>query len=103
MQIVQKPGRSRDEKTPYSWPEASAAEQNIILNALAVAADFARSNKADSLLVLRNGKLVFEQYWNGRTSSDLQQTYSGTKVACTALHCAGISFKYRSGRARFRP
>ena len=38
-----------------------------------------REGNSDSLVVVRGGKLAFEQYWNGKTREDVQQTYSATK------------------------
>ena len=43
------------------------------------AAELAARSRSDSLLVIRDGALVLERYWNDKTANDLQQTYSSTK------------------------
>jgi CubicO group peptidase (beta-lactamase class C family) len=77
--IIQRPGRAHTASDEISWPRSTAYDARMDETALDVASRFAAENKADSLLVIRNGALVIERYWNGKSANDLQQTYSGTK------------------------
>ncbi|MEL6304645.1 MAG: serine hydrolase, partial [Bacteroidota bacterium] len=43
-----------------------------------------------SILIVRNGKLVYEQYFNGQTKNDLHSLYSVTKSFSSALLGIGI-------------
>lgn len=61
------------------WPTGDAAEAGFDPAGLERLAHLAESTHADSLLVIRHGRLVFERYWNDRGPDDVQQTYSGTK------------------------
>ena len=61
------------------WPAGDAEEAGFDPAGLERLARLAESTHADSLLVIRHGRLVFERYWNDRGPDDVQQTYSGTK------------------------
>ena len=63
----------------FSWPTATLEAAKMDQMIVDVAASIAERYNSDSLLILRHGKLVYEQYWNERVATDFQQTYSGTK------------------------
>ena len=63
----------------FSWPTATLKAAKMDPMIVDVAASIAERYNSDSLLILRHGKLVYEQYWNERVATDFQQTYSGTK------------------------
>ena len=67
------------------WPVADAAAAGFDPAGLERLAGLAETTHADSLLVIRHGRLVFERYWNDRGPDDVQQTYSGTKGAFALL------------------
>ena len=81
----------------FTWPAGDAGKAGFDALALANAAEYARTNGSDSLLVLRNGQCVLEQYWNGKTADDLQQTYSGTKSVFSLLVGRCIEAGYIEG------
>lgn len=85
MQASMRPGMIFHGGDQFTWPsatpESAAMDAEKITEAAAIAADY----NTDSLLILRHGKLVHEQYWNDRLASDLQQTYSGTKSLFSLL------------------
>ncbi len=58
------------------------------------AAELAARNRSDSLLVIRNGALVLERYWNDKTANDFQQTYSATKSLYALLVGRSIARGY---------
>jgi CubicO group peptidase (beta-lactamase class C family) len=72
------------ERAP-TWPTAAPSEVGIDPERLERASEFARENQSDSLVVLRYGKLVREDYWNGKSARSVQQTYSGTKSVFALL------------------
>ena len=96
MRIEQRPGRSAA-GGGARWPEATPAAQGLSAAALEAAAEGAAEHAAHSLLVLRNGHLVLERYWQGRTADDLQQTYSGTKSLFSLLVGRAIERGYLEG------
>ncbi|MCY4505747.1 MAG: serine hydrolase, partial [Acidobacteria bacterium] len=67
------------------WPTGDAVEAGFDPEGLEQLAHLAETTHADSLLVIRHGRLVFERYWNDRGPDDVQQTYSGTKSAFSLL------------------
>ena len=81
----------------FEWPSIRASEAGLDESRLKDAAEYASANGSDSLLVLRNGQCVFEQYWNGKTADDLQQTYSGTKSLFSLLVGRCIEAGYIQG------
>jgi CubicO group peptidase (beta-lactamase class C family) len=85
IKIEQRPGRVYHNDTPSSWPVSTLDEAGMDTAKIDAAARFARDHGADSLLVLRHGKLAHESYWNGKTPTDLQQTFSGTKSVFSLL------------------
>ncbi len=85
MQSTMKPGKIFHGGGQFAWPVASA--ESVGMNAMRIdeAAAIAADHNSDSLLILRHGKLVHEQYWNDKLPSDLQQTFSGTKSVFSLL------------------
>jgi CubicO group peptidase (beta-lactamase class C family) len=79
IQIEQRPGRVFNATQAFQWPESAPEDSGLDVKALEKAAQLAADNASDSLLVISDGRLVLERYWNGKTASDVQQTYSGTK------------------------
>ena len=85
------PQRRQVETAPWSgtdpspWMTAEATEAGLDLDALEHAAHVASTTHADSLVVARHGRLVFERYWNDRGPDDVQQTFSSTKGAFSFL------------------
>ena len=71
----------------FEWPSSRASEAGLDESRLKDAAEYASANGSDSLLVLRNGQCVFEQYWNGKTADDLQQT---TPVRSPCFPCWSV-------------
>ena len=70
---------------PTPWLTVSAGDSGFDLDRLEQAASLAETTHADALLVIRHGRIVLERYWNGRKSTDVQQTYSTTKGAVAFL------------------
>lgn len=54
------------------------------------AADYSKSVRGLSLLVIRNGKVVFEEYHNGHSSSEKHMLASGTKSFSGVMCAAAI-------------
>ncbi len=77
--IEQRPGQTTSAGAPFTWPVAAPTSRGVDADRLDEAARFAGQNESDSLLVLRDGNLILERYWNDKGPDDLQQTYSGTK------------------------
>lgn len=70
------------------WPTASPASQGLdadVLLDLAGEIDGGIHGEITSLLVLRNGRLVFERYWNGAGPADLHVVNSVTKSVTSLL------------------
>jgi CubicO group peptidase (beta-lactamase class C family) len=61
------------------WNTADATASGLDPTKLDQAARLAETTDADSLVVVRHGRIVFEQYWNERGPDDVQQMYSATK------------------------
>jgi hypothetical protein len=80
------------------WQISSGGEQNmdsISLNNL-----YAEANKLDnlySLLVIKNGFLVAEKYFNGRSVTEASSTASVTKSITSALTGIAIREQFISG------
>jgi CubicO group peptidase (beta-lactamase class C family) len=85
VRIEERPGRICVGRGGFRWPTAEPGDEGIDAGMLAAAAEFARRHEADSLLITRNGRIVLEHYWNGKTAQDVQQTYSGTKSVFSLL------------------
>ena len=61
------------------WNTADATASGLDPTKLDQAARLAETTDADSLVVVRHGRIVFERYWNERGPDDVQQMYSATK------------------------
>jgi len=97
VRIEQRPGRVCHSEEPYRWPVVSAEAAGFDPEKLEQAASLAGDNRSDSLLVIREGHMVLERYWNGKAPSDVQQTYSGTKSLFSLLVGRAIEKSYISG------
>lgn len=70
------------------WSRAAPADENIdetLLRRAAERLDASREFKPLSLIVVRNNKLVFEQYFNGATPSSSTNAHSASKSMWGAL------------------
>ena len=63
----------------YYFENSTLSNLNFDEVDLAKAIVFAKETQSDSLVIIRRGKIVVEQYWNGKTREDVQQMYSSTK------------------------
>lgn len=69
-----------------SWRTASPADFGLSSSVLSAAAAKAAANlRFRSLLVVKDGRLVFERYFNGSTESDLTDVRSVTKSVVSTL------------------
>jgi len=94
VRIEQRPGNIFTAENEFRWPETTSEDASFDAASLANAAQLAADNASDSLLVIHNGRLLFEHYWNGKTESDVQQTYSGTKSLFSLLVGRAIARGY---------
>ena len=85
IQVSMQPGTIFFGGGRFSWPTAELAAVRMDPTIISSAAAIAQRYNSDSLLILRHGKLVYEQYWNGKTRNYFQQTYSGTKSIFSLL------------------
>jgi CubicO group peptidase (beta-lactamase class C family) len=70
----------------YNWPTSSPAEQGMDWNILKGAFDEVKQKSyMYSLLVVRNGYLVAEGYYNGRDKNTMDMIFSATKSFVSAL------------------
>jgi CubicO group peptidase (beta-lactamase class C family) len=72
----------------FDWPRAAPAEVAVsqqMVDDLAAAVGDGRYGRVKSLLLLRHGRLVHEQYFNGYAADDLMPLYSVTKSWGSAL------------------
>lgn len=70
------------------WPVATPESQGLdpsVLNNLTTKLEARELGNISSLLIARNGILVYEQYFNGYTSHDRHRCYSVTKSVTSAL------------------
>jgi Tol biopolymer transport system component/CubicO group peptidase (beta-lactamase class C family) len=80
------PDRTWVDQSVLEWPSARPSDVGIDPVALEVAADeVALSSVAASLLVARNGKLVFERYFNGLEAGDARNLQSLTKSITSVM------------------
>lgn len=78
---------------PFSWPEATPEEVNIdprMIADLTAAIERGEYGRLKSLLILRHGLLVHEQYFNGYRQDERMPLYSVTKSWGSALVGIGI-------------
>lgn len=69
---------------PHATPEQVAVSEQM-LDELAAAVEAGRYGRVKSLLILRHGRLVHEQYFDGYEAGDLMPLYSVTKTWGAAL------------------
>lgn len=67
---------------PQVWPFDSAYNQQQIPEALMTIID---SNDTHAFLVIQNGKLVYEKYWDGYDSSTISGSFSAAKSIISLL------------------
>ncbi len=73
-------------ESPYDWPLSSPAAQGLDQSKIDAAYRKARDlGSVDALLVIRNGFLVAEEYYNGNDRNDPHQLWSVTKSFLSAL------------------
>ncbi len=80
----------------FSWPEATPEQVNIdprMIADLTAAIERGEYGRLKSLLILRHGLLVHEQYFNGYRQDELMPLYSVTKSWGSALVGIGIDRK----------
>ena len=70
VRIEQRPGRRASGPSTFEWPRVSAEAVGCDGSMLERAAELAAENRSDSLLVIRDGALVLERYWNDKTAND---------------------------------
>lgn len=80
--------------TPFM--EASAESVDVSAEMLEAAAALAESGGSDSLLVAKDGKLIFERYWNGKFRSDLAE------LDLKAMEVEGVSGATKTSMAMAR-
>ncbi|MBI1743623.1 serine hydrolase [Candidatus Acetothermia bacterium] len=85
--------RSQDYWPTHGWREASPEDQGMDSVRLSQADSHIKTQlpNIQSLLVIRHGYLVFERYYRGIRSDDLQLIQSATKAFVSAL--VGIALK----------
>jgi CubicO group peptidase (beta-lactamase class C family) len=77
---------------PFPWPTSTPEEQGLDENALEAAfRDAGTRRYIYSLLVVKNGHLVAERYYNGQTMNDANHIHSCSKSFTSAL--VGIAFR----------
>ena len=97
MKIEQRPGQVFSSTAPFNWSTSTAQDAGLNEDQLETARQLSQENASDSLLILRNGRLVSETYWNDKTQADLQQTFSGTKSVFSLIVGRCIEHGYLSG------
>ena len=97
MKIEQRPGQLFSSTAPFNWSTSTAKDAGLNEDQLETARQLSQENASDSLLILRNGRLVSENYWNDKTQADLQQTFSGTKSVFSMIVGRCIEHGYLSG------
>jgi CubicO group peptidase (beta-lactamase class C family) len=78
----------------YATPLPGGPADDFAPGALEGAADYAGSHHSDSLIVMRQGKVVLERYWNGKAADTLFGAHSMTKT----LNAILIGFAIADGR-----
>jgi len=75
-------------ESDFEWPQVSPVEANIdaqMLSGLSARIQQGDYGAVRSFLVLRHGKLVHEEYFNGLGPDDLMEVFSVTKSVASAL------------------
>ncbi len=97
VRIEQRPGRAFTLNSSSAWPTATPEAAGLDRALLESAANVAKSNSSDCLLVVRGGKLIMARYWNAKAENDVQQTFSGTKSVFSLLLGRSIARGYVDG------
>ena len=97
MKIEHRPGQVFSSTAPFNWTTSTAKAAGLNEDQLETARQLSQENASDSLLILRDGRLVSETYWNDKTQADLQQTFSGTKSVFSLIVGRCIEHGYLSG------
>lgn len=79
QRTIQIPGKISAGGERFVWPRAEPAEVGLDKEKLEAAAQIAEGANSFSFLVVRQGKLAFERYFQGKTAEDVQQNYSAAK------------------------
>lgn len=85
MKNEQREGTIYHGSSMFQWPTGVPSDAGLDEGKLEEARAFAAATEASSLLVLRNGTLVSEDYWQGNGAGTVQQTFSGTKSVFSLL------------------
>jgi CubicO group peptidase (beta-lactamase class C family) len=83
-----------DSAASFEWPVASAESQGLdpdILDTLTAHTWEGRFGRISSLLIVRHGYLVYEEYFRGQDSERLHPVYSVTKSVSSALIGAALA------------
>lgn len=95
---VTKTSAQNDDSKKSAWPtktwsRSTPKEQGIDEELLSKSDDYIKKNNPNvySLLVVRNGYLVYEKYYNGADENSANQVYSVTKSVSSAL--TGIALR----------
>ncbi len=72
-------------------PKTSPQAAGIDPAALAAAADYAGARKSDALIVVKDGAIVYERYWNGVGPTSRMKAHSFTKTLTGMLIGAAIA------------
>jgi len=76
----------------YNWQTATPESQGLNSNILSIASGAAlNTNYVRSLLVVRNGYLIFEKYYNGFDKNDAHHVHSVSKSFMSAI--VGVAYK----------
>ncbi len=84
-------------REPYNWEISTPEEERLNPDTLAKA--FEKAENLDflySLLIIKNGKLVAEKYYNGKTASDPHDVHSVSKSFTSALIGIAIDKRFIS-------
>ncbi|MHA2166711.1 MAG: hypothetical protein ACXAAT_12695, partial [Candidatus Hodarchaeales archaeon] len=83
---------SRTNETPYEWPEADPEDYGFITSSLETAISKAENMPfLRSVLVVRHGNLLIENYFNDGTINGAFHIHSASKSFTSAL--IGIAFR----------
>lgn len=92
------PSSERDYWPTSEWQTAAPEEYGLDPSMLQLASNHAKNNTdADSLLVIKDGYLVFEEYYGSSSRDSITHIWSGTKSFTSALVGVAIDEGYISG------
>ncbi|GGH31890.1 serine hydrolase domain-containing protein [Paenibacillus segetis] len=89
----------QNEGKAFVWPESTPSEQGMNQERLTQAEEQILSNhrRIDSLLIIKNGYLVYEKYFNGKSGEMTTGVFSITKSIISALTGIAIEQGYITG------